>query len=153
MKIFIGADHRGYTLKEKICAYLRKAGHEVVDVGTHQAGVSCDYPRFAYKVASAVAKDKAARGILICMTGIGHVIAANKVPGAYAALCYNKTAAALAREHNNSNVLVIGSRFVLQKDIRAIIATWLKTPFAGGRHARRFRQIQSIERRALSQGK
>ncbi len=149
MQIFIGADHRGYLLKKKTVERLRRAGHDIVDVGTHREDVSCDYPRFSVKVADAVAGTRNARGILICMTGIGHVIAANKVPGAYAALCYNKEAAALSREHNNSNILVIGAKFVSLKAMNEIIDIWLKTPFAGGRHARRVRQIRKIEKRTL----
>jgi len=153
MKIFIGADHRGYALKKKISSSLTKVGHQVVDVGTHQDKVSCDYPRFSYKVAQAAAGSKNARGILICMTGIGHAIAANKVPGAYAALCYNKQAAVLSREHNNANILVIGAKFVSFAAMKDMIRLWLVTPFAGGRHARRVAQIKRIERRALSKKK
>jgi len=147
MKIFVGADHRGYALKKRVVAHLQKTGHLVTDVGTHRPGVSCDYPQFAYRVAQQVTRTPGARGILICMSGIGHSIAANKVPGAYAALCYNKRAAVLSREHNNANILVVGARFIKQKDILEMIPVWLKTPFAGGRHARRVGQIKRIEAR------
>ena len=146
MKIYIGADHRGFSLKKKVVNSLKKSGHETIDVGTFDKTVRCDYPDVSYKVAKQVASSKNARGILICMTGIGHSIAANKVPGAYAALCYNKRAAALSREHNNSNILVVASKFVTHKEIHEIIDTWLKTPFAGGRHARRVNQIRKMER-------
>ena len=147
MKIYIGADHRGFQLKKEIVAFLEGQGYRVHDVGSYEEGVSCDYPKMSYLVASHVAKSKNARGILVCMTGIGHTIAANKVPGAYAALCYNKEAAALAREHNNSNILVLGAKFVNKEDLPEIIKIWLETPFAGGRHLRRVKQIKAIEKR------
>ena len=116
MKIFVGADHRGYNLKGKVVRLLTGKGHNVVDVGTHLKGQSCDYPRFSYKVAASVVKTKGSRGILLCMTGIGHSIAANKIPGVRAALCYNQKAARLSRSHNDANILVIGSQFVGQKE-------------------------------------
>ena len=146
MKIFIGADHRGYALKQKIGAILKKEGFSVVDVGTYEEGVPCDYPKMAYDVATKVAKSKDARGILVCMTGIGHSIAANKVPGAYAALCYNKEAAALSRQHNNANILVLGAKFVEESEMFEIIKIWLNEKFEGGRHLRRVKQIKAIEK-------
>ncbi len=149
MKIFVGADHRGYQLKKDIIRFLEHLGHDVVDAGTHQEGVACDYPRLSYKVAREVAKSRNARGILICMTGIGHSIAANKVKGAYAALCYNKQAAAWSREHNNSNILVMGAKFVTRAEINDIMTTWLDAKFEGGRHLRRVRQIKAIEKGKL----
>ncbi|MFA5087740.1 MAG: ribose 5-phosphate isomerase B [Candidatus Omnitrophota bacterium] len=145
MKIFIGADHRGFGVKEAVIQILKQDGHTVIDVGTDTREVSCDYPVFSYKVAKAVAGSRDSRGILICMSGIGHAIAANKVRGVYAALCYNKKAARFSREHNNSNVLVLGAMFVNKKDIKSIIRIWLKTPFSGGRHLRRLNQIKRIE--------
>ena len=146
MKIFIGADHRGFQQKKEIIAFLKEFGHTVKDVGSFEEDVPCDYPKIAYLVATQVAKSKNARGILVCMTGIGHSIAANKVPGAYAALCYNKQAAALSREHNNANILVLGAKFVDPKDLPEIIEVWLATKFAGGRHLRRVKQIKQIEK-------
>ncbi len=145
MKIFIGADHRGYALKQKIGDILAREGYTVEDVGTHEAETPCDYPKLALLVAKGVSKSKSARGILVCMTGIGHSIAANKVPGVYAALCYNKEAAALSRQHNNSNVLVVGAKFVSEKEILEIIKVWLNEKFEGGRHLRRVKQIKAIE--------
>lgn len=145
MKIFIGADHRGYELKNKVNAFIRNLGHDVVDVGVHTQGVECDYPKISYDVATAVVKEKDSRGILLCMTGIGHSIAANKVPGALAALVYNREAAALCRQHNNSNILVLGSRFVDENSMQDIIKIWLETDFEGGRHQRRVDAIKSIE--------
>jgi len=148
MKIYIGADHRGYKLKENIVKFLDKNGYDVVDMGSHEEKSSCDYPKISYKVATEVAKSKDARGILVCMTGIGHSIAANKVPGVYAALCYNKKAAQLSRQHNNANVLVLSARFVSQKNLAPIIQIWLNTEFEGGRHLRRFKQIKGIEKKS-----
>ena len=145
MKIFIGADHRGFKLKQKVIGFLRKQGHQVTDVGSYNEE-SCDYPLISCKVASAVAKTKNARGILVCLTGIGHSIAANKVPGALAALCYNKEAAVLSRRHNNANVLVLGAKFVNPKQFKSIIMAWLNTAFEGGRHLRRVKQIKQIEK-------
>jgi RpiB/LacA/LacB family sugar-phosphate isomerase len=146
MQIFIGADHRGYALKEEIIKMLKASGHKVADAGTFSDEPPCDYPAISYRVAREVVTTKGSRGILVCMTGIGHSIAANKVPGAYAALCYSKTAAMLSREHNNSNILVLGARFMKKGELREIIFTWLKTKFAAGRHLRRFRQIQALEK-------
>ncbi len=149
MKIFIGADHRGFELKGQVKLFLEKHGFKVMDMGTTQPESPCDYPEIAYKVASAVAKTKDSRGILVCMTGIGHSIAANKIPGAYAALCYNKEAARLSREHNNSNILVLGSKFVSKRTMFSIIDVWLKTAFEGGRHSRRVKQIKEIEKQVF----
>lgn len=147
MKIFIGADHRGFILKEKMIRFLKKAGHEVADVGTYQKGKPCDYPKFSERVARSVVQGKNARGILVCMTGIGHAVAANKIPGIRAALCYNKKAAELSRTHNDANVLVVGARFTNQKDILGILKVWLKSKFEGGRHLRRVNQIRAIEKK------
>lgn len=145
-KIYIGADHRGYYLKKKTIAMLKGLRYQVVDVGTYVADEPCDYPEISYEVAKRVAGSKDSRGILICMTGIGHTIAANKVPGAYAALCYNKTAAILSRQHNNANILVLGAKFVAPKKVPEIIKVWLKERFEGGRHLRRVNQIKDIEK-------
>ncbi len=149
MKVFIGADHRGYELKEQIKDLLGRLGHEAVDKGTHQPGEPCDYPELAFAVAREVAATEGTRGMLICMTGIGHVIAANKVKGAYAALCYNTEAARLSREHNNANILVLGAKFVTPGQMEEIISTWLATDFEGGRHERRVGQIRAFEEEML----
>ena len=145
MKIFVGSDHRGFQLKKNVDGILKALGHEVVDVGTYTEGVDCDYPQIAYKVAVEVVRNPGSRGILLCMMGIGHSIAANKVPGVYAALVYNKEAALLSRRHNDSNVLVMGSQFVDEANMLEIIKIWLSTAFDGGRHLRRKEQIQKIE--------
>lgn len=149
MKIFIGADHRGFQLKKKVFAHLIALGHQVIDAGTSVEGVDCDYPPIAKDVAMRVSKTAGSRGILLCLTGLGHSIAANKVPGAYAALCYNVEAARLARQHNNANILVIGAKFVDEAQILAIIDAWLTAEFEGGRHLRRTEQIKAIEREFL----
>ena len=146
MKIFIGADHRGFQLKKKIGEALKALGHEVKDMGTHDESIACDYPQIALQVAREVVRHPGSRGILLCMTGIGHSIAANKVPGVYAALVYNKEAALLSRQHNDSNVLVLGSKFVDEANMMEIVKVWLSTEFEGGRHLRRKEQIQNIER-------
>ena len=145
MKIFVGADHRGFQLKKKVDDILKGLGHEVIDVGTHQEGIDCDYPQISYKVAQGVVSNPGSRGILLCMTGIGHSIAANKVPGIFAALVYNKEAAAFSRQHNDSNVLVLGSKYMDEDSMQEIIRIWLSTAFEGGRHLRRKEQIQKIE--------
>lgn len=146
MKIFVGSDHRGFQLKKDIQETLKALGHEVVDMGTHSDSVACDYPEIAYKVGTQVVCNPGSRGILLCMSGIGQSIAANKVPGVYAALVYNKEAAMLSRQHNDSNVLVMGSKFVDQSSMVDIIKIWLSTEFEGGRHLRRKEQVQNIER-------
>ena len=146
MKIYIGSDHRGFALKRKIEKMLVDAGYHPVDMGSFDAHVICDYPKVAYQLARQVAQSPRRRGILVCMSGIGQVVAANKVRGAYAALCYNAASAALSRKHNNTNILVLGAKFVKPKDIRKILKTWLTTDFEGGRHQRRINQIKKIEK-------
>jgi len=146
MKIFIGADHRGFQLKKKVHEILKGLGHEVADMGTYEEGIDCDYPQISYKVATEVVQNPGSRGILLCMTGLGHSIAANKVPGIYAALVYNKEAAAFSRQHNDSNVLVLGSKYTDEAEMAQIIKIWLSTKFEGGRHLRRKEQIQKIEK-------
>jgi RpiB/LacA/LacB family sugar-phosphate isomerase len=147
LRIYVGADHRGHHFKNKIVRILKSEGHNVVDIGAHDHTVSSDYPLIAYEVASKVAKSKSSRGMLVCMTGIGQAMTANKVRGAYAALCYNAETAALSRGHNNANILVLGAKFVQEKDLGKIIKTFLNTRFEGGRHRRRVNQIKRIEKR------
>ena len=149
MKIFIAGDHRGVELKKEIKAFVEELGHTVVDMGAEASDKSCDYPPLAYKVATSVAKQKTARGILLCMTGIGIAIAANKVPGAYAALCYNVEVAKLSRQHNDSNILVLGAKFVSKEEMREIICVWLDEKFEGGRHTRRVSQVKDIEKKFM----
>jgi ribose 5-phosphate isomerase B len=144
MKIIIGADHRGFRLKKKIKSLLDKSGIEAIDAGAFSEE-PCDYPAIAFKVGREVAKSKNFRGILICKTGIGDCIAANKVRGIRAALCYNIKAARFSRQHNDANVLVLGSDFVKEQLVKKIIDAWLKTPFEAGRHLRRINQIRKFE--------
>ena len=146
MKVFVGADHRGVEFKKKVVAALKKHKYSVFDEGTNDPDTSCDYPIVAYKVAKNVAKSKNNKGILLGMSGIGQAIAANKVRGAYAALCYNVQVAELSRQHNNANILVLSAKFIKPKDIEKVVIKWLNTPFEGGRHQRRFNQIRKIER-------
>jgi len=144
--ILIGSDHAGFDLKEKIKTYLKDKGLTVKDLGTNSKE-RCDYPAFAYELAKAISAKKYSRGILICKSGIGNSIVANRLPGVRAALCYNITAARLSREHNDSNVLVLGSAFVNSTLAKRIISVWLNTQFKGGRHKRRLNQIKNIEER------
>jgi ribose 5-phosphate isomerase B len=144
--IIIGSDHAGFALKEKIKIFLLGKGLKVFDVGTFSEE-SCDYPVYAAKLAEAVSRGKFKRGILACKTGIGDSIVANRFRGVRAALCYNATAARLCREHNDSNVLVLGSLFVSRANMKKIITIWLNTEFSGGRHARRLNLIKKLEKK------
>jgi len=143
--IFIAADHAGFDFKEKLKPYLEKLGFKVNDCGTYSKE-RCDYPQIAYRLAKYVSRRKHGRGILLCKTGIGISIVANRVPGVRAALCYNALAAKLSREHNDSNVLVLGSAFVNERLAKRILRVWLGAEFSGGRHRRRLNQIKKIEK-------
>jgi len=144
--VAIGADHGGYDLKEALKLYLSQWGYKVLDVGTFSRD-AVDYPDLAEAVANSVAHAEAWRGIVIDTAGIGSSIAANKVPGARAALCYDKATARNSREHNDANVLSLGARLISPEAAREIVAVWLETPFAGGRHQRRVDKIRAIEDR------
>lgn len=144
-KIIIGSDHRGLELKEILKSHLKKKGIPVKDIGAYTSG-SCDYPKFAYAVAKAVSSGEYERGILVCYTGIGNSIVANRFKGVRAALCYNMKAARLSRQHNDSNVLVLGSAFIRPDLAKRIVSAWFATEFEGGRHRRRLNQIKGIER-------
>jgi len=144
MKIAIGSDHAGYDLKELIKNYLSEKGYEVIDKGTYSKE-SVDYPVFGESVAETVVKGEADRGIVICGTGIGISISANKVRGIRAALCTNEYMARMARKHNDANVLALGAR-VLGTDLAlSIVDAFLTTEFEGGRHERRVKLIMKIE--------
>ena len=145
MRIALGADHRGFALKEELKRWLAARGHEVIDLGPASAD-RIDYPDYAFKVADAVARHQADRGILICSTGIGMCIAANKVLGIRAALADSVRLARLSREHNDANVLCLGADFVSAAEARRIVGVWLRAEFAGGRHARRVRKLGRIGR-------
>jgi len=144
--IALGADHGGFALKESLKPFLASLGHEVVDCGT-QSTEAVDYPDFALAVAELVGQGRVARGILIDGAGIGSCMAANKVPGVRAALCYDQSSAVNSREHNDANVLTLGAGLIGASLAQQIVKTWLETPFGGGRHARRVDKIMQIERR------
>jgi ribose 5-phosphate isomerase B len=144
-RIVIASDHGGFGLKEKLKPYLEKKGFKIKDLGTSSKD-SCDYPEFAYSLAKAISGGKYKRGILICKSGIGNSIVANRLAGVRAALCYNVKAARLSRGHNDSNVLVLGSLFVNVNLAKKITGVWLNTEFKGGRHQRRLKQIKRIEK-------
>jgi len=151
-EIIIASDHAGFALKARLKVYLERTGLKVKDIGTYSKQ-RCDYPKFAYLLAKDISEKKFRQGILICKSGIGNSIVANRLPGVRAALCYNMTAARLSREHNDSNILVLGSAFVNLKLAKKIIGVWLNTEFQGGRHKRRLDQITEIERKIRSKGK
>jgi len=144
--VAIGADHGGFKLKESLKGYLRELGQEVIDCGTNSTE-AVDYPDFALAVAELVSQGRATRGILIDGAGIGSCMAANKVPGVRAAMCYDQSTALNSREHNDANVLTLGAGLIGEALARQIVKTWLETPFGGGRHARRVDKIMQIEGR------
>lgn len=146
--VVFGSDHGGYQLKEELKKYAGKLGYSVSDVGTHNEE-PCDYPDFAYAVAQAVASGKAWRGVMIDGAGIGSCVVANKVPGIKAACCHNEFTARNAREHNDTNVLTLGSRVVGSEVCKEILKIWLETWFSGGRHKKRVEKIEDVERRFL----
>jgi ribose 5-phosphate isomerase B len=145
-RIALGADHGGYEMKEQLKSHLRDWGYVVLDLGT-DGTAPVDYPDFAEAVASAVARGDAWRGVVLDSAGIGSSIAANKVPGARAALCYDRATARNSREHNDANVLSLGAKLISTESAREILAAWLETPFAGGRHQKRVDKIRGIEKR------
>ncbi len=144
MKIALASDHRGVKLKTFLIDFLKTKGHEAVDFGAYSTE-PCDYPDYIYPAASAVRDKKVERAILICYSGIGSCIAANKVRGVRAALVSDTKSAALSRKHNDSNVLVLAQYLVTREKAKKIISLWLKTEFEGGRHLRRVNKIKSIE--------
>ena len=145
-KIAIGSDHAGFESKEKAKVELSGLGVEVIDKGTDSLD-SVDYPDFGAAVARAVASGEVDRGVLICGSGIGISIAANKVAGARAALCWNEETARLARQHNDANVLCFGGRFVTPEVAARMVRVFLETDFAGGRHAERVAKLSALDRK------
>lgn len=143
MKISVGSDHGGYALKQEIAEYLRQQGHEVVDCGCYSTE-SCDYPDFGAAAAKAVASGQCDRGVVICSTGIGISIAANKVPGIRCALCGDIYSAEMTRRHNNANVLAMGAHLTAPVLAKKILDVFLSTEFEGGRHQRRIDKIDHI---------
>lgn len=144
MKIAVANDHRGNDAKEQIVALIKQLGHECVDYGT-ACNQPVDYPDLAYVAAMAVSKKEVDRAILVCGTGIGMCIAANKVKGVRAALCYDELNARVSRQHNDANVLCLSGDLLGDVTLRKIVEVWLSTEFTGGRHDRRVTKIKAIE--------
>ena len=145
MKVAVAADHRGRAFKERIAAYLIEQGHHVLDMGTHSSK-SCDYTDMAYTAARAVVDGKADRAVMICGTGIGMSICANKLPGIRAALCHDELTAQVSRRHNDANVLCLASDVLGEELMRRIVMSWMSCEFErGGRHERRVRKIAWVE--------
>ena len=143
MKYFIGTDHAGFEVKPFVIEYLKNKGIEVEDLGTYSSE-SVDYPDFAHKVANAVLENEGSKGILICGTGIGMSLAANKHKGIRAALCHDYYTAEMARRHNDANILCFGARVVGKGEIESILEAWLTHEFEGGRHLRRVEKIDNF---------
>ena len=144
MRIAIGSDHRGYDVKRRIRSLLEQMGHEVLDFGP-DSSESVDYPDFAFQVAEAVSAGKVERGVLVCGTGIGMCIAANKVKGVRAAPCHDTVTAEMSRRHNDANVLCLSADLLGEELIERMVRIWLTTDFEGGRHARRIDKIVKHE--------
>lgn len=144
MKIAVGADHAGFALKEHLKETLLAAGHEVTDMGA-SGTESTDYPDYARPVAQAVAQGAADRGVLVCYTGVGMSITANKVHGVRAALGWNPEEVELTRRHNDANVLTLGAKFTAAPEADQLVKVFLETPFEGGRHERRVNKIRGVE--------
>jgi len=144
MKIAIGSDHRGYDAKRHLVSLLQQLGHEILDVGPNGRD-SVDYPDYAFQVAQAIQENRVERGILICGTGIGMCIAANKVRGVRAAPCHDCITAEMSRRHNNANVLCLSADLLGEELIERMVRIWLTTDFEAGRHARRVEKIARFE--------
>ena len=143
MKIAIGSDHAGFHYKLMVKDFLQKEGHILTDLGTNNEE-SCDYPDFAIAVGKSVSAKESERGILVCGTGIGMAIAANKISGIRAAVCWNEEIAQICREHNDCNVLCLGARIIEKEMLEKIVSKWLKTDFKGGRHQKRVEKINNL---------
>ena len=153
MRVVLGADHAGFELKGNLAAYLRELGHLVIDVGTHNAD-SVDYPDCAEAVGLAVREGRADRGVLICGSGVGASVAANKIPGIRAGLCHDTYSAHQGVEHDDMNVLVLGSRVIGPPLAREFVAAFLEAKFTGEeRHRRRLQKVRTLEGRYLSQAR
>ena len=148
MQIGLACDHGGFELKEELKAFLKSTGVEPIDMGSFNEE-SVDYPDFGVLVAEKVSRGELERGILICGTGIGMSIVANKFPGVRAALANDLYSARCSREHNDANILVIGGRMIGREVAREIVKVWLSTPFAGGRHQRRIDKIKALEKQHM----
>ena len=146
MRISIACDHGAFDLKERLKAHLLEQGHQVTDCGTH-SGESCDYPDFAAAAARLVADGSCERGVVLCTTGIGMSIAANKVKGVRCALCHEPLSAEMTRRHNDANMLAMGAGLVGPNLATRIVEVFLNTPFEGGRHQRRVDKLTALENR------
>jgi ribose 5-phosphate isomerase B len=144
MRIAIGTDHRGFTIRAKVVELVGRLGHEALDMGTFSPD-AVDYPDIAADVARKVSHGEVNRGILVCGTGLGMCIAANKFPGVRAAPCHDDITAEMSRRHNDSNVLCLSADLLGERLIDHMIEIWLNTPFEGGRHARRVGKITELE--------
>ena len=149
MKLVIASDHAGFSLKEEVRAYLAKTGHEVLDLGAFKCEPQDDYPDFAERVGEAIKDGEAPRGILICGSGVGVSIAANKIPGIRAAMCYDEDSARNSREHNGANVLTLGGKKISDGQMREIVRVWLSTDLTEERHRRRIAKIDALLRHEL----
>ena len=148
MKIALASDHAGYPLKQHLVAYLQQQGHEVLDLGVVTADVSSDYPDAAESVAQAILDDRAERGIVACGSGVGSSIAANKIPGIYAAICHDTYSAHQGVEHDRMNVLCVGARIIGPAIVEEIVDEFISAKISDEeRHARRFGKVQTLERR------
>jgi len=147
-KIVIGSDHGGFALKEEIKKVLKKPGYSINDIGTYSNG-ACDYPLIGYEAAKNISDKKVSKGIVICKSGIGMSIVANKLPGVRAGLCFSAKDAVSSRQHNDSNILVLSANKLKKKEAVEIVKIWLKTKALKGRHARRVRQIKEIEKKVF----
>ncbi len=144
MRVAIASDHRGYLLKDHVISLLKQKGHEVQDEGP-ASEESVDYPDYAAKVASQVSQGTVDRGVLICGTGIGMAIAANKFPGVRAAPCMDEVTAEISRRHNDLNVLCLSGNLLSPRNVAGLVNVWLETEFEGGRHQRRIDRIEKLE--------
>jgi len=145
MRVVVGADHRGFEVRRQVIAVVQRLGHEVVDLGTF-SDEAVDYPDIAAEAARLVAEGKVDRGILICGTGVGMCITANKFAGVRAAPCHDDITARMSRSHNDANVLCLSADMLGKRLIERMVEIWLATPFEGGRHLRRLEKIAAIER-------
>ena len=146
MKIAVGSDHRGFTVKQRVLGLLNQMGHDVRDSGVATGDASVDYPDYAFAVAKSIGDGEVERGILICGTGIGMCIAANKVHGVRAACCHDIITAEMSRRHNDANILCLSADMLGEELIDRMVRTWLETEFEAGRHQRRVEKIVSFEK-------
>ncbi len=147
MRIAVGSDHRGYPIRPKVVELLQRLGHEVEDIGTFSSE-AVDYPDIAAQVGEKVSRGEVDRGILVCKTGLGMCIAANKFRGVRAAPCHDDLTAEMSRRHNDTNILCLSADLLGERLIDRMVEVWLSTSFEGGRHARRVEKISELERRS-----